>query len=401
MSGLDALKRRVIDEVDGLRDELIRIADTIHAHPELAFQEHEASALLSGTLEAKGFALERGVAGLETAFVASQRGLGGSPRVAFLAEYDALPELGHACGHNLIGAAAVGAGLAMQVVLPELEGVIYVIGTPAEEQHGGKAIMAEAGVFDGLDAAMMVHPSSRNMTRRKSLTSHRVNIEFFGKAAHSAASPDMGINALDALVLTFNGVNALRQHLRDDARVHGIITHGGSAPNVVPDYAAGSFGVRAADMRYAAEVLEKVRACAEAGARAAGARLEFTELGLSYDAMMPNPVIADLADANMAQLGVEVREPGPDERMGSTDMGNVSAVVPAIHAYISVGPDELTVHSVEFREVSASPAGHAGMIQAAKLMAMTAVDLLAEPDNVRRIRRAFEDQTGRQPEEGD
>lgn len=401
MSDLDALKRRVTDEVDGLCDELIRIADTIHTCPEVAFQEHEAAALLSGTLEAKGFALDRGVAGLETAFVASLRGLGVNPRVAFLAEYDALPELGHACGHNLIGAAAVGAGLAMQVVLPELEGVIYVIGTPAEEQHGGKAIMAEAGIFDGLDAAMMVHPSSRNMTRRKSLTSHRVNVEFFGKAAHAAASPDMGINALDALVLTFSGINALRQHLRGDARVHGIVTHGGSAHNVVPDYAAGSFGVRAADTRYAAEVLEKVRACAEAGARAAGARLEFTELGLPYDAMMPNPVLADLADANMALLGVEVREPGPDERMGSTDMGNVSAVVPAIHAYISVGPDELTVHSVEFREVSVSPAGHAGMLQAAKLMAMTAVDLLAEPDNVRRIRRAFEDQIGRQPEEGD
>lgn len=396
MRDVDKLKQRVVDKVDAWRDELVRIADTIHANPELAFEEFESVALLSGTLEENGFAVERGVAKLETAFVATLRGQEGGPTVAFLAEYDALPNLGHACGHNLIGTAAVGAGLALKAVLPDLAGTIQVIGTPAEEGGGGKAIMVEAGIFGGVDAAMMVHPSNRNMTRRKSLTSYKISAEFFGKAAHAAAWPDEGINALDAVIQTFNGINALRQHLRDDARIHGIITHGGDAPNIVPDYAAAQFYVRAADTSYALKVLGKTRACAEAGARATGARLEFKEYAPHYDAMMPNPKLADLADANMVALGIEVRLPLPDERMGSSDMGNVSQVVPALHPYIAIGPEEMAGHTVAFREAASSPTGHEGMIKAAKFMAMTAVDLLAVPANVTQVKKAFQEQKRQQ-----
>lgn len=389
MSELKTLKERVLSEADAWREALIRIADTIHAHPEVAFEEYESAALLGGALEEQGFAVERGVANLETAFVASLEGRAGGPTVAFLAEYDALPGLGHACGHNLIGASAVGAALAVRAVLPQLAGMIQVIGAPGEEGGGGKAYLVSAGVFDGVDAAMMVHPSSRNMTRRTSLTSYKVGIEFFGKAAHAAAKPDEGINALEAMILTFNGINALRQHLRDDARIHGVITHGGEAPNIVPDYSAARFYVRAADTLYCTQVLDKVRACAEGAARATGAHLKFEEYAPRYDAMLPNPRLADLVEANMAALGIEVTAPEPNERMGSSDMGNVSQVVPALHPYIQIGPEEMGGHTVEFCRAAASPAGHEGMIQAAKVLAMTAVDLLAEPENVAAAKEAF------------
>jgi amidohydrolase len=396
MGDVERLKQRVVAEVDARRDELIRIADAIHANPELAFQEFESAALLSGTLEENGFAVERGVADLETAFVATLRGQDGGPTVAFLAEYDALPGLGHACGHNLIGTAAVGAGLAMKAVLPELAGTIQVIGTPAEEGGGGKAIMADAGVFAGVDAAMMVHPSRENLVGRLSLTACAVSIEFFGKAAHAAAMPDKGINALEAMLLTFGGINALRQHLRDDARVHGIIIHGGDAANIVPDYTKARFIVRAADTPYAAEVLEKERAFAEGAARATGGRLEFKQVGRRYDARMPNPRLVTLFKDNMVALGLDVKLATGDERMGSSDIGNVSQMVPTIHPYVAIGPEDLVGHSNEFRQAAASPVGHEGLINAAQALAMTAVDLLTVPANVSEARKAFEEQKKRQ-----
>lgn len=390
MSDLKELKQRVRQQVEAMREALIHISDAIHAHPEIAFQEYESAALLSKTLEENGFAVERGVAGLETAFVATLHGKEAGSTVAFLAEYDALPEIGHACGHNLIGTSAVGAGLAMKTVLPELAGTIQVIGTPAEEGGGGKILMVNGGVFEGVDAAMMVHPSSYTMTRRRSKTSHDIKVEFYGKPAHASASPDLGINALDALILTFNGINAMRQQLRDEARIHGIITDGGTASNVIPEYAAGRFGIRAAALPYALELIDKLRACAEAGALAAGARLAFTEADHFYDAMLPNPILADLADENLAVLGLEVRAPNPNDRMGSSDMGNVSQVVPALHPYLTICSEDIAGHSAEFREVCRAPAGHQGMIQAAQLLAMTAVDLLAAPENMAKARAAFQ-----------
>jgi amidohydrolase len=396
MSNLEALKQRVIAEVDVRRDELIRIADTIHANPEIAFEEFESVALLSDTLEQNGFEVERGVAGLETAFVATLRGTAREPWLALLAEYDALPGLGHACGHNLMGTASVGAGLAIKTVLPELVGTVQIIGTPGEEGGGGKAIMVEAGIFDRVDAAIQFHPSDRNLTRRRSLASYKIQIEFFGQAAHAAARPDQGVNALDALILTYSGINALRQHLRDDARIHGVITQGGQAPNIVPDYTAAKFYVRAADTPYCSEVLEKVRACAEGAAQATGARLRFEEYAPRYEAMMPNPKLADLVEANMAALDIEVAIPDLDERMGSSDIGNVSQVVPALQPYITIGPEGMGGHTIEFREAAASPAGHEGMIKAAKVLAMTAVDLLAVPTNMSEVKNAFQDQKHQQ-----
>jgi len=396
MSDVEGLKQRVTAEVDARREVLIRIADTIHANPEIGFQEFESAALLSRTLEENGFAVERGVADLETAFVATLRGQAAGPTVAFLAEYDALVGLGHACGHNLIGTAAVGAGLAVKTVLPELAGTVQVIGTPAEEGGGGKAILVDAGVFSEVDAAMMVHPSRENLVGRLSLTAYPVHIAFFGKAAHAAAMPDKGVNALEAMLLTFSGINALRQQLRDDARIHGVITHGGDAANIVPDYTEAKFIVRAADTPYATAVLEKVQACAEGAAQATGARLEFKQDGPRYDARLPNPKLVSLFKENMVALGLEVKVAEGDERMGSSDIGNVSQVVPTIHPYVAIGPEDLVGHSNEFREASVSPAGHEGLLMAAKAMAMTAVDLLAVPANLSEARKAFEEQKKQQ-----
>jgi amidohydrolase len=398
MPNIQNLKNRVMAAIDDRREELVRIADTLHAHPEVAFEEVESAALLSGVLEENGFALERQVAGLDTSFVATI-GDSAHPRVAFLAEYDALPGLGHACGHNLIGTAALAAGLAMQAVLPELAGSIQVIGTPAEEGGCGKGIMVEAGVFDDVDAAMMFHPSNRNLTRRKSLTSYKLDLEFFGAPAHAGAAPDAGINALDAMIITFSSIGMLRQQLRSDARVHGIITHGGDASNIIPEYTAARLGVRAADNVYAAEVLEKVKACAQAAALATGARLEADVRDVYYQAMLPNPVLADLVEGNMTALGIEYRMPKPNERMGSTDMGNVSQVVPGLHPYVSIASEDVTGHTAEFREAAASPEGHEGMIKAAKILAMTAVDLLSDPDKVQAAKEAFEEQKATQGQE--
>lgn len=396
LDDITALKERVIADVDARREALIHMADTIHAHPEIAFEERASAALLSGALEENGFDVQRGAAGLETAFVATCRGQADGSTVAILAEYDALPGLGHACGHNLIGTSAVGAGLALRTILSQLPGRLQVIGTPGEEGGGGKAIMVDAGVFSHVDAALMVHPSSQNLTRRRSLASFKVSIEFFGRAAHAAAKPDEGINALEAMILTYNGINALRQHLRDDARVHGVIIRGGEAPNIVPDYTAARFYLRAADTPYCLEVLERVRACAEGAARATGAQLKLEEYAPRYEAMMPNPKLADLVEANMAALGIQVRSPEPDERMGSSDMGNVSQAVPALHPYIAIGPEEMGGHTIEFRDAAASPAGHEGLIKAAKVMAMTVVDLLAVPANVAEARQGFEEEKAQQ-----
>jgi amidohydrolase len=391
MTEVDKLKQRVVDEVDARRDELIHISDTIHANPELAFEEFESAALLASVLEQEGFTVQRGVAGLETAFVASHTtpplspplgGMKGGPVVAVLSEYDALAGLGHACGHNIIGTASVGAALALRPIFNEIAGTIQVIGTPGEEGAGGKIVMVKAGVFDGVDVAMMVHPSTRTMTRRNSLACYELKMEFFGQAAHAAGSPDKGINALDACVLTYNNISALRQQLADDVRIHGIITHGGSAPNIIPDYTAAEFLVRAVEKDVALAVLARVEDCARAGALAAGAEVKLTRGETYYANMVASTVLADLFDANLAALGREVQLPEPNERMGSTDMGNVSHVVPALHPYVAIAPDEVAGHSPEFRAASISPEGHAGLLDAAKALAMTAIDLFSNPDLV-------------------
>jgi amidohydrolase len=388
MTNVRDLKQRANAAIDELRDEWIRISSTLHANPEIAFQEHQSAALLCDALEAYGFAVTRGYGGLETAFCAEAKGAGDGPTIALLAEYDAVPKLGHACGHNIIATSSIAAGVALHKVIGELAGRVLVLGTPAEEGGGGKLIMLENNAFDGIDAAMMVHPAAWTMTARASLASSRLTLEFTGLASHAAVAPEDGINALEAVILTFNGVNALRLHLKPDARVHGIITHGGTAANIIPEYAAAQFSVRAARPAYADEVLQRVIQCAEAASIATGAQLKYT-VKPGYKNMIPNQIMARLFAENWQAIGVEVHDPRPNERMGSTDMGNVSQVVPSLHPYLAIAPDGTAGHSVEFREASISPNGHEGLLKAAKGMAMTTIDLLSDPQLMRAVKQEF------------
>lgn len=383
------LKEQVQSYIDELAVRLIQISQTLHANPEVAFEEHQSMKLLADTAEQHGFAVERGVAGLATAFVATSPGAQPGPTIAFVAEYDALPGLGHACGHNIIGTAAVAAGMALQAMRTELPGVIKIIGTPAEERGGGKVIMVERGIFAGIDAAMMIHPGSKAMTTRGTLASNKLRFEFFGKSAHAAAAPDLGINALDACIHTFVNINALRQHVTPDVRIHGIITHGGEAPNIVPAYAAAEFSVRAATSEASFAVAQKVARCAEAGALAAGAEVKVHHT-THYANRIANPTMARLFAENIIPLGENVQEPAPGERMGSSDMGNVSQVVPSIHPYVTIVDPGVSGHTPEFAAAAASERGNQALLRAAKAMAMTAIDLLTQPALMAQVKQEFE-----------
>ncbi|MBP7961513.1 MAG: amidohydrolase [Caldilineaceae bacterium] len=387
------LKQQVSAYIDGIADMLIQTSLTLHANPEIAFEEYESMALLADLAEEYGYAVQRGVAGLETAFLAQLEGGAtdpdkGGPTIAFLAEYDALPGLGHACGHNIIGTAATGAALAMQSIRDRIPGTVQLIGTPAEENGGGKAIMVERGIFAHVDAAMMVHPGTKAMVARGSIASNTVTLEFFGKSAHAAAAPDAGINALDACIQTFNSINALRQHLPQDVRIHGIITHGGTAVNVVPEYAAARFSVRATESDFSFQVVDKVVACAEASAAAMGATVKVSH-ERHYANRIPNLVMARLFAENIGSLGENVQTPDANERRGSSDMGNVSQILPAIHPYVTIAPPGIGGHTPEFAAAAASPWGHQALIRSAKALAMTAVDLFIQPELLAEAKSEF------------
>jgi amidohydrolase len=351
-------KQQALAQIESHRDRLLELSDRIYSEPELGFQEHRAAQRLSAVLEEAGFRVDRGVAGMATAFVA-RRGGGPGPRIAILAEYDALPEIGHGCGHNIIGTAAVGAGLALAPLMAALGGELLVIGCPAEEgavdNAGGKVVLVEAGWFDNVDAAMMVHPSTRNAVGGTSNARVALELKFHGKNAHAAGAPHEGINALDAAIQSFNGWNALRQHLKPDVRIHGIITRGGVSPNIVPDYAEVRMYVRSRDFTYLKEVEEKVKNCARGAALATGARVEFRYTAKPYYNLVTNRTLASAFADNLSALGLEVsRDDGGST--GSTDMGNVSHVTAAIHPYLAICPPGVAAHSREFAAASVSPA---------------------------------------------
>jgi len=380
-------KSRVCEEVDRLESQLREVSQDLFDHPEVKFEEVHAVGRLSETLREAGFDVEVGVAGLDTAICAVHPEISDGPTVAILGEYDALPEIGHACGHNLIAAGGLGAALAVGAVKSNLPGTIVFFGTPAEEGGGGKVAMIDAGLFDGVDAAMMFHPASYTLVGRGSLAITEVKIAFRGKPAHASAYPEEGINALDAVIQTFNGLNALRQHIKDAARIHGIITDGGLKPNIVPEHAAAEFYVRAPETEYRDELLVKLRNCAEGAARATGATLEWSEVGHAYKAMKPNMPLVDAYVANLTELDWSIDEAPP--AMGSTDMGDVTQLVPGMHPYIAICEPDVVGHSREFAEASASERGAQGMLIAAKALAMTAVDILTTPELVERMWDAF------------
>jgi len=382
------LKEKIKRELEKRRGELVELSLKIHANPELGFQEVKAASWLSGYLEDSGFRVERGIAGLATAWRATYGR--GKPGIALLAEYDALPEIGHGCGHNIIATAAIGAGVASKAVVDALGGRVIVLGTPGEETQGGKIDMINRGVFDDVDIAVMVHPSMLNIAMVKMLACISLEVEFFGKAAHAAVQPAAGINALEAVISAFTAINSLRQHMREEARVHGIITDGGASPNVVPPHSAARFLVRAADYGYLEELKGKVLNCFKGAALTTGARLEYRWGDKVYAPLKNNAVLAKLFSENLESLGRHIDIFDLPVPIGSSDMGNVSQVVPSVHPMIAVASTGVSLHSVEFASAAASEAGHAGMLDAAKAMAMTVADVIGQPGALEKIRQAFQ-----------
>ena len=392
----DSLKNQVIAHIDEQREALEVVMERMYHEPEIGYQEHQASQWLCHLLEQAGYEVHRGIEELDTAFVGYMPGLEPGPRIAILAEYDALPGIGHGCGHNLIAASSIGAALGLAPLMRQLAGEVIIVGSPAEEgavdDAGGKIALLEKGIFKDVTAAMMVHPSTR--TSLGGVSNARVALEmtFHGRTAHAAGAPHEGINALDAAIQTYNSWNALRQHVKPDVRIHGIITEGGQAPNVVPDLSQIRLYVRAQDARYLKEVEEKVRLCAEGAAMATGARVEFRYTARPYDNMLNNQPLGQIFADNLSHLGLQV-EPSQGASAGSTDMGNVSQAVPSIHPYVAIAPTHVNGHSREFGAATLSEQGRKAMLNAAKGLAMTTLDLLTNPDLVTQVQMAFAAQT--------
>jgi amidohydrolase len=391
-----AIKRQVVDDIERRKQKLIDLSLRIHATPEVAFQEHKSSAMLADFLEEQGFSLERAICEIDTAFRATYGS--GEPRIAFVAEYDALPGVGHGCGHNIIGTAAAAAGLALKSILQkDGGGTVLVIGTPAEEAAGGKVYMVARGAFEGLDCAMMVHPGNRNTFVAYALACLELEIEFRGRAAHAAARPEAGLNALDAMVAGFSSLGLMRQQIRDSARVHGIITAGGDAVNVIPSVTRAKLLIRTEEDTYMDEVLKpKVLACFEGAALATGCELIYRWGDESrYKTMRTNMALAEAYRDNIEGLGRTTVMPESKRSMGSTDMGNVSQFVPGIHPAISIAPPDVPIHTEEFRDIARSESGHAGLLDGAKALAMTGIDVLLNPELRKRMKDEFAQSGGR------
>lgn len=389
MSTRTDLRASLVAQADRLAPLWKELALRIHANPEIGLEEVQASQWLTEALSEAGFAVERGVANLPTAFVASWGAPTSRPAGALLAEYDALPELGHACGHNLICTAACLAAVSLSQVLRTDRGRLLVIGCPAEESYGAKAQLIEGGGFEGVDVALMAHGFRMNLAARPASGRKSIVLEFFGKGAHAAAAPHLGINALDAMIQTFVGIGLLRQQLLPDERVHGIITHGGSAANIIPDYTRAELYVRSFDVPRLDALAEQVIACARGAGQATGARLEVSSAGLTMLPIRHNRALEERYAENVRFLGEEVGELPNEPGAGSTDFGNVSQILPAAHGYFKV-TDSARAHTPEFAEATCSEQGLAGMVIGAKALALTALDVINDPDLLQRAWSEFE-----------
>ena len=379
----EALRALILSYADQIADELFRLSDSIFRNPEPGFKEYKAVELLTGFLRTKGFEVKTGCAGLETAFVAAKRGGQRGPSIAFVAEYDALPEIGHGCGHNMIGTAACGAAASVASVMDRLDGAVYVIGCPAEEGAvegaGGKVFLVEAGYFDHIDAAMMVHPASRYVVAGGSLA--RVAVAF----SFECGEPS---RALDAANLTFNAINSLRQQLPPGVKIHGVLKCDGAPSGTAPRRAKIRLYVRGATLKDLHQAEDRVKRCAEGAARVTGVRVEFRYTAPKYQNLIPNRALGEAFASNLRALGVRVDETD-DSGAGSTDMGNVSHVVPCIHPYIAVVPRGVAGHTKEFGESTLTKEAHAGMLIGVKAMALTAFDLLSDPLLLKAVREEF------------
>ncbi|MEP7003331.1 MAG: M20 family metallopeptidase [Chloroflexota bacterium] len=382
-----ALKQRAGARIDQVAKDLDGLALAIHDRPEIAFEEHFASTALADYVAAQGLPITRAAGGLETAFASEMRN-GSGPVIAICAEYDALPGIGHGCGHNLIATGGLGAYLGVVAVSADLRGAVRLIGTPAEEGGAGKVRLYEAGLFKDVDAAVMFHPADADVLDPLMVALRVLDIEFRGKAAHAAASPYDGVNALDALLLGWGAMNALRQLVRSDTRIHGMITDGGQASNIIPERAAARIIVRAGDPSYLGDVRRRVLACFEGAAKATGAELTY-EWGEAMDMVTTNQPMAAALLANARGLGRDLGPRRAGETSGSTDMGNISSLIPSIHPFFSVTEGRVPWHSRDFAAEARTPRALETMHVAAKALAFTVIDLLTTPALLRQAKDVF------------
>ena len=385
---MDEIRKRIVEFAEAHGDEYKDIALKIHGKPEVSNYEFFASGILSDKLKEEGFEIELPAAGHRTGFAARYDSGKPGPVMCFLAEYDALAGLGHGCGHNLFGATSSLAGAALKSVIDEVGGEVRVYGTPGEEggENGSaKGSFVREGYFKDVDAALSAPPGVGHVLTEKSLGCAPVDIEFWGKSSHAAAAPEKGINALDALIQTYNSINALRQHLPDDVRIHGIITDGGKAPNAVPDYAAAKFYLRAATAGTLDDVYKKVERIVEASALAMGAKGSMKPYQNRVENMVPTPLFDSVYAKNLELFGYKAELPGRGS-VGSTDIGNVSQVIPAIQPKINISDRDIKGHSIEFVEASCSKQGLDSIVLGAKVLALTALDLIEDPELLKKIK---------------
>jgi amidohydrolase len=378
-SGLDAEREAILRQVEAGAAEVVRIAHWMAEHPELALAEVETSARYRRHLTGRGFHVEAGAAGMETAFVAQWGDPDAPFCAALLAEMDALPEIGHACGHNLSGPASLLAAEALARTLPATLLQVRVVGTPAEEIGVGKRRLVEAGCFSGVDVALMAHASDMRRAHRLFLGNRKLELIYRGRAAHAAAYPEQGINALDAVVGFYTAVGLLRQQLPHDVRVHVVIHEGGQAPNVIPERAAARVWVRALDDATLADASERVEACARGAAEATGAHLEIVEAGGTSPPMRANPALAACYRRQLERLGLAETDHEADAHIGSSDITHVARVVPTIHPNFPIGT-HLQLHTREFEAAARSPAGEAGLLEAARALALSIHELARSPE---------------------
>ena len=374
--------------VEALRSELTALSRHLYLHPELSLAENESTALLQGSLKKAGFTVTAGVAGLPTSFVASMRSASPGPRIAFLAEYDALPGIGHACGHNLIAAAGLGAGLSLARCLDRIGGEVLVIGTPAEETIGGKCVMVREGVFQGIDAALMVHPGSEWRAESDSLACISLEVLFTGREAHAVAWPERGINALDALIQLFIAVDMLKKRLGRDVRIPGVILEGGVRANIIPARAVGHFSLRAPDSRRRDEIRAEFELAVKGIAQGTGCGYSIRAVDEPYDDLLTNRTMAGLFAEHLREAGVTVVS-GPRPNKGSLDMGNVSRVVPSVHPFVAICDSSIASHTREFADASVSAAGERALMIAVRALALTGLDLLTRPELLGEVKSEF------------
>lgn len=389
MTDVEALKQAACGAIDAASTSLFDISAKMHAEVELAFEEVKAQAWQCAALRQAGLAVEEGLGSLRTAFRATAASNRPGPRIAFLCEYDGLPVYGQSCGHNVVAAAGVGAAIGLRSVIDELGGTAMALGTPGEEGGGGKNILHREGFFAGIDAMMLVYPGMDNIAHSRTVGATRVQVAYFGKAAHAAARPELGINALDALLQAFNGISALRQQLPSDVRVHWIITKGGTLPQVIPDHTTALITVRANNAATLKAVIPRIDACLTGAAEMTGARLERTWRDTPGRELLSNAALAKRFDGNLVALGRTTRP--RDELSGawSGDTGNVSWFVPTIQPQMAMTARDVPPHSHEFHAASIGPAAEACILDSAKAMAMTAIDLAADPALLAAVRREF------------